>query len=414
MIGSVSTSRRAHALAQALDEHDREVGEETADGDHEQSVLLAVADGLDALPKPDLDPEVKTVQRAQLIAAMEAAFAEGSLGEGAAGRGDGRPVPEQRGGARTGRGAHRAPPLSAMARLRPKTRLGKGLAAGGLSVGVAATAFGGAAAASSDALPGDTLYGLKRGMEGIQLDLAGDDADRGKVYLDHASTRLREARRLVERGRSGDLDHESVQEVRRALSGMQHDASEGHRLLSAAYERDGKIGTMQSLSSFSKEHRLRWAQLRDLLPGQLSDVGERVSSVFDAIEQEVGPLRSLFPPSPDDAAPAEKDPGIEGRSTEDDAPPRPTPSSSTDPADGTGEDSGTPTPSGSGSESADDGLLGGKGLFDPSGRPDGRRSGADTDPGSETPKQPAPEITLPPLVPEVLPGLGGDGKGGDK
>lgn len=406
MIGSLSTNRRAHALAQALDEHDSQAGEAADDGDGEQSALLAMADRLDALPKPKLDPEVKSVQRAQLIAAMEAAFAERS-----AGAGDGRQVPEQR-TVRTGRGAHRAPPPGAMARLRPTSRLGKGLAAGGLSVGVAATAFGGAAAASSDALPGDTLYGLKRGMEGIRLDMANDDADRGKVYLDHASTRLREARRLVERGRTADLDHDSVSEVRRALSGMQHDASEGHRLLSAAYEQDGKIGTMESLSSFSKNHQLRWAQLRERLPLQLSEVGREVSSVFDAIEQKVGPLRSLFPPSPE-AAPSIDGSGVEQRRSRDDGPPRPTPSRSADPVDRTDESSGTPSPSGSGSGSADDTQVGGTGLAEPSGKPSDERSGPGSAPGPDAPERPAPEITLPPLLPEVLPGLGG-GKGDDK
>ncbi|WP_367124493.1 DUF5667 domain-containing protein [Streptomyces phytohabitans] len=411
MIGSMSTSRRAHALAQALDEHDREVGEEAADGEHEQSVLLTLADGLGALPKPQLDPEVKSVQRAQLIAAMETALAEGTLGAGATGgTGDGRTVPEQRGGARTGRGAHRAPPLGALSRLRPTSRLGKGLAAGGLSVGVAASALGGAAAASSDALPGDSLYGLKRGMEGIQLDLAGDDADRGEVYLDHASTRLREARRLVERGRSGPLEHESLREVRRTLTGMEHDASEGHRLLSAAYERDGRLAPMQSLSSFSKEHRKVWSQLRELLPPQLSDVGEQVSSVFDAMEQEVAPLRSLFPRSPGDAAPQQPDPGAERRGR-DDATPRPSSPPPSDTSERERRDTDTPEPSGSGAESADDGLLGGQGLLDPSADPEDGRSGKDSGPWPDTPERPAPEITLPPLLPEVLPGL--DGKGGD-
>lgn len=65
--------------------------------------------------------EVKTVQRAQLVAAMEAAFAEGATS------GDAR-VPEQR----EPKGAHR--PTTSLGRLRPRSRLSKGLAAGGLTV----------------------------------------------------------------------------------------------------------------------------------------------------------------------------------------------------------------------------------------------------------------------------------------
>ncbi len=236
----------------------------------------------------ELDPEVKVVQRAQLVAAFEAMLQEGTVG-GAADPA----VPEQR----RARGTHRAAPLS---RFRPRSRLAKGLTAGGLSVSVAAGAFGGVAAASSDALPGDSLYGLKRGIEDFRLGLADGDDERGRAYLDLASTRLSEARRLMERGRSGPLDHESLTEIRRALSGMRHDASEGHRLLSAVYARDpDSLAPMQALSAFSRSHRESWGALRDRLPVQLGDVSEQVSSVFDAIEDDVAPLQSLLPTPPD-------------------------------------------------------------------------------------------------------------------
>lgn len=389
MIGSVSANRRAHAFAEAVDEHDRGIGEEAADGDHEQAELLALADGLNSLPRPELDPEVKTVQRAQLVAAMETAVAEGTVGSG-----DGL-VPRQR-GTRRAKGAHRATGLGSLGRLRPKSRLGKGIAAGGLSVGVAASALGGVAVASTDALPGDTLYGLKRGMEDLRLDLADNDADRGLVYLDHASTRLHEVRRLLEQQRSGALDHEALAEIRRALAGVHHDAAAGHRLLSAAYERDGRIKVMQSLSAFSENHRSRWAGLRDRLPAQLSDAGENVTEVFTAIEQEVEPLRDLFPAEEDPVPP---EPGAPGPSGGTDAG---SPSAGASEAGRGSERSGEPRPSGS--SSGDGGLLDEGGLLEkPSSRPGDTESGNETGPGG-----PAPDITLPPLVPDVLPGLGVD------
>ncbi|MCZ0971325.1 DUF5667 domain-containing protein [Streptomyces albulus] len=136
-------------------------------------------------------------------------------------------------------------------------------------------------------------------MEDLQLTMAGDDSDRGRLYLDQASTRMLEARRLMERGRAAQLDHEQLAEVRRALAGVRHDAGEGHRLLHAAYERDGSLGPIQTLNSFTKSHRNTWTQLRDRLPVQLTDVRDEVSSVFDAIDDEVGPLRSLLPQSPE-------------------------------------------------------------------------------------------------------------------
>ncbi|MFF1836100.1 DUF5667 domain-containing protein [Streptomyces sp. NPDC058231] len=390
MIANVSAHRRANAFAQALEEQELQGAaavqpEEPAEpADH--GTLLALANGLGELPRPEMDPEVKMVQRAQLVAAMEAMFAEGGASTGPT-------VPEQR-----RKGAHRASPLR---RLRPRSRWTKGLAAGGLTVGVAAGAFGGVAAASSDALPGDSLYGLKRGMEDIHLGMADGDADRGEVYLDQASTRLSEARRLMERGRTGDLDHESLGEIRRTLGGMTHDATEGHRLLHSAYERDGTLGPIQTLDSFSRSHRESWSSLRDRLPVQLTDIGDEVSSVFEAIDEEVAPLQSLFPRTPDRSADSQQSgssPQPDGSSDSDD----PSPSSS---GTSSGQDgsSGTPDPSDSVSTPSDDLLPGDPDdlLDTPSENTPPSASGRGT-------TTPTPDVTLPPLLPGLLPGLGID------
>nr|WP_206325855.1 MULTISPECIES: DUF5667 domain-containing protein [unclassified Streptomyces] len=375
----------------------------------DQGRLLALASGLGDLPKPELDPEVKVVQRAQLVAAMEAMFAQGTAAAGPT-------VPEQR----STRGAHRASPLR---KLRPRTRWTKGLAAGGLTVGVAAGAFGGVAAASSDALPGDSLYGLKRGMEDLKLGMADDDADRGGIYLDQASTRLSEARRLMERTRSGDLDHESLSEIRRALGGMKHDAEQGHRLLRQAYDRDGELAPMARLNSFAQAHRNTWNGLRDRLPVQLTDVGEEVSGVFAAIDQEVEPLQSVLPrtlekgatdPGSSSSPTARQDqPGTDtSRPTTTQGTPAQGSSATPRPADttqgaGTSGTTGTGTTPSPGAETGttapeDDGLLGGNtgGLLPtPAGT---------TAPEEQHVTPTPPDVTIPPLLPGLLPGLGID------
>ncbi|MFF5899256.1 DUF5667 domain-containing protein [Streptomyces argenteolus] len=393
MIANVSAHRRANAFAQALEEQTPQGAAAVQPEDPAQPAdhgkLLALANGLGALPEPEFDPEVKVVQRAQLLAAMETMFAEGGASTGPT-------VPEQR-----SRGAHRASPIR---RLRPRSRWAKGLTAGGLTVGVAAGAFGGVAAASSDALPGDSLYPLKRGMEDISLTMADGDAARGEAYLDHASTRLGEARRLMERARSGELDHESIGEVRRTLNGMTHDATEGHRLLRSAYDRDGSLGPIQTLDSFSRSHRATWSSLRDRLPVQLDDIGAKVSSVFDAMDQDVAPLKSLLPRTPGTGqdAPTAGSPQDDGGSS---APGRTTPSTSAAP-DGSASTSSAPKPSASGSGSPD-GLLGGSdGLLD-----DIPTDGATpSSPSGTSGSSPAPDVTLPPLLPGLLPGLGIQGE----
>ncbi|MFF0437410.1 DUF5667 domain-containing protein [Streptomyces sp. NPDC004327] len=394
MIANVSAHRRANAFAQALE--DRTSGDAAAEQPEppaepaEQGRLLALANGLGELPRPQMDPEVKVVQRAQLVAAMEAMLAEGSASAGPM-------VPEQR---TSGKGAHRASPLR---KLRPRSRWTKGLAAGGLTVGVAAGAFSGVAAASSDALPGDSLYGLKRGMEDIKLGMADDDADRGGIYLDQASTRLSEARRLMERGRSGDLDHESLGEIRRVLGGMKHDASEGHRLLRQAYERDGEIGPMARLNSFAQAHRATWDGLRDRLPVQLTDVGNEVNDVFKAIDDDVEPLQSVLPRTPERGAVDSGGPSTPRHTPA--ADPKASHSSSATPSHG--GDAAQPSPSGSGTGTGTppgDGLLGGGpgGLLNPP------RTGPSTDPSGQESLPPVPDVTIPPILPGLLPGLGID------
>ncbi|SPF06804.1 DUF5667 domain-containing protein [Streptomyces sp. MA5143a] len=405
MIANVSAHRRANAFAQALEElSDQGTAAERPEGSApapaaeqtDQGRLLTLATGLDELPKPELDPAVKVVQRAQLVAAMEAMLRDGTL----AGReAKDSSVPEQRGKAR---GAHRASPLG---KLRPRSRLTKGLAAGGLSVGVAAGAFGGVAAASSDALPGDSLYGLKRGIEDVRLTLADDTDDRGRLYLDQASTRLSEARRLMERGRGGHLDHESLGDVRRALTGMKHDAAEGYRLLHEAYQRDpGSLGPIKALSAFSRSHREAWDALRERLPVQLGDVSQQVSSVFDAIDEEVAPHRSLLPqpPAPGGDDKQRRSPGSRAPGAADSG--RPAPSTGNGSADSQ-KSGGKPDPSAS--DSGGENLVGGAtgGLLDP---PEGDTSSTSPSTGRSTPAQ-EPDVTLPPLLPGLLPGLGIDG-----
>ncbi|QKV93416.1 hypothetical protein HUT19_17950 [Streptomyces sp. NA02950] len=400
MIANVSAHRRANAFAKALEALEALESKHQATRDEtphqqpgssaesaEQRRMVALASGLGELPAPVLDPEVRTTQRAQLIAAMEAAFAEG-----------GPRVPEQR---RRPGGAHRAkPPVS---RLRPRSRWSKGLAAGGLTVGVAAGAFGGVAAASSDALPGDTLYGFKRGMEDLKLEMADGDAARGRIYLDQASTRMSEARRLMERARSGELDHDSLREIRRALTGMRHDASEGHRLLHQVYERDGSLGPMQELSSFAKAHRDSWSQLRERLPFQLADVRDEVSSVFAAIDQEVGPLQPLLPTTKDQRSHSGR-PGAEAPQRSGGVSPERHPSSaSAAPSGGRTDETSRPRPSAP-VASEDQGLIGGTGdLLDP---PAGAVTPSPSPGRGDTGSKPTqPDITIPPLLPDLLPGL---------
>jgi len=83
---------------------------------------------------------------------------------------------------------------------RPAARLAL---AGAMAVGLIAAGLT-AAAASSNSLPGDPLYGVKLGVEDIQLATTFDSAARARLQLHFADVRLSEAQRLFALGRNGE------------------------------------------------------------------------------------------------------------------------------------------------------------------------------------------------------------------
>jgi hypothetical protein len=70
-----------------------------------------------------------------------------------------------------------------------------------MSGGAGMTAY-----ANQNALPGDTLYGIKTGFEQTRLSLARDAADKARLNLDFAERRLDEIARLIESGRYQNIE----------------------------------------------------------------------------------------------------------------------------------------------------------------------------------------------------------------
>ncbi|RAJ35325.1 hypothetical protein K353_05192 [Kitasatospora sp. SolWspMP-SS2h] len=266
MTANVLEHRRAKSFAEALEAHQsdhRSSGSHRA-GSAAMTELLATADALGAVPAPELSAEARTVQRAQLMAAFEQEWAGGAPTA---------VLPAQRG------------------RRAQRTRWGRRLAIGGLVAGVAVGGFAGAAAASTNALPGDALYGMKRGLEGLRLDWADNDTERGALLLQQASTRLDEAQSLL--GRSDGptaLSPATVDQVRRALDDMHAEALRGRDLLRAVYRTNGSLTPMRQLAGFAGEDQ-RWSVLQSRLPSGLSSQATKVDQLFDDISEDVAPLR---------------------------------------------------------------------------------------------------------------------------
>lgn len=140
---------------------------------HEEELMSRLAT-LGTRPSPD--PVFRAELRAQLVAATPRLVAEGSTPDAPA------------------RSRRRRSWLPAGAR-RPVTVL----------VSVAAVLLvllGGTTWLAQRALPGDTLYGLKKASEDASLSLTHGDSARGQKYLQLAGTRIDEATDLVKRASS--------------------------------------------------------------------------------------------------------------------------------------------------------------------------------------------------------------------
>jgi Domain of unknown function (DUF5667) len=173
---------------------------------------------------------------------------------------------------REGIGATAAPELRKVRRSARKRNMSpRPRARGAIVVGVAAgtLALSGVSVASGEAMPGDTLYGMKRSTERAQLALAGSDVSRGQLYLDFARTRLHEAYQVQDDeasfiGSLRDMDNETLHGVRTLITSamVQHDGTaldaivkfiDGQRtplatLLHASTSRAGRAKVTESLA----------------------------------------------------------------------------------------------------------------------------------------------------------------------
>ncbi|MEV5900979.1 DUF5667 domain-containing protein, partial [Streptomyces sp. NPDC052127] len=187
-------------------------------------------------------------------------------------------------------------------------RFARTFAALSLTVAVATGGFGGLAVSSTDALPGDALYGMKLGIEELRLGMADGDTDRGAVHLGFASTRLTELRELEERVTRENTRAEGSKtigagsytgDLRRALLGLLRETTAGQELLVGEYRRNGSQEPIEVLSGFSNAHRGDWAHVRDRLPARLEGVADEVTVAFDSIERTTAALREPSAPTAD-------------------------------------------------------------------------------------------------------------------
>ncbi|MCC3763527.1 DUF5667 domain-containing protein [Glycomyces sp. TRM65418] len=133
-------------------------------------------------------------------------------------------------------------------------------------------AVSGVSAASGDALPGDTLYNVKRSTERAQLALAGNDLGKAQLYLEFARTRIQEAAEIT-----GD---EAA--VASALSDAAGELRSGTAILGELAVANEDASPLDYVDLFTNEHRWVLEDLVDGLDGEALTAGEELIAVLEA------------------------------------------------------------------------------------------------------------------------------------
>lgn len=107
----------------------------------------------------------------------------------------------------------------------------------------------GMAAAAQNALPGDTLYPIKRGLERAEADLSRGDASKGRQLLEQADQRLGEVESLSTDGPEAQLPG--------TVEAFTSQAQEGAALLMASFEADRDPADIASIRAFAADSLAR-------------------------------------------------------------------------------------------------------------------------------------------------------------
>jgi hypothetical protein len=250
-----------------------------------------------------------------------------------------------------------------------RTRLAAGLAGAAMTV----TALATLAALSTDARPGDVLYGVKRGTEQTQLALAGDD--RGLTLLDLAETRLDELAALP------DL---AAADVRGLLGTMDDQTREGAALLAAEAVDGRDAAPVAGLADWAGRQSAELTALQPGLPEGAAAASQASLELLTGVSGRAAGLRT--------ALTCADGPVTAGT---DELGPIPAECPADAPAAGTAPEEAPP---------ADSGVL-------PGDEPEsgGTDAPADTSAGSAPPApQPAPTPAPAPSAPSSGSGTGGD------
>jgi hypothetical protein len=283
-----------HSLAAAL----RRYPDPVASAD---PVLSTLVTRLASLPAPIPSPGFREELRAQLMAVTPRLVAEGL-------------TPAAGAAVRAGRVPGR------MRATWQRVPMRRPLAVLGTLVVIFGVLLTGAVWLSSNTLPGDSLYALKRAGENVQLSLTSGDAARGKEYLTFAERRAGEVEKLLSQpaalaGGAGPhagagISQHTSKLVTETLADADSDIRSASRLLTGQSVRAASTDPLQALLTWTPDQVTRLKAIVERIPaGSLyvravasEQLAERVLDRAARLHATIG-CRCLNETSSDDLGP---------------------------------------------------------------------------------------------------------------
>ncbi|HEY3507971.1 MULTISPECIES: DUF5667 domain-containing protein [Kribbella] len=136
----------------------------------------------------------------------------------------------------------------------------------------------GSAAAAQQAMPGDTLYGMKRSIENVATNVGVGDDSRGRRDLEHAMTRLSEVRELTDNGGSVDT-------INATLDDFSAQARKGVSRLLASYQQNSDESSISAITSFITSARQALVGATPNLPPESLKSGVEALATIEQLAQ---------------------------------------------------------------------------------------------------------------------------------
>lgn len=137
------------------------------------------------------------------------------------------------------------------------------------------------AVASQSALPGDSLYPIKRAIEQAHTGLSVGEGSKGSTMLANASDRLAEVDALTRQDGLGDETR-----IAETLNAFTEQATEASDLLLADYAHSGSSSSIARLRDFASSSLAQLAALEPLVPVEARDELIRAAGVLTTIDTE--------------------------------------------------------------------------------------------------------------------------------